>query len=68
VETKSLEFRQSHGIIIPFVKVKGIMKAVRTITIGPLIKKNIAMKTLECLVKDKGMTVPIGQSTVPIRY
>ena len=63
-----LAYRQTQGLVIPYVKIKGIKEAIKSVTIGPLINQDVAENTLNYLLKDRGITVPIKQSEVPIRY
>lgn len=68
IKAQNLHFRQTQGIIIPYVKIKEIRKTIRSIMIGPLIKKDVAENTVEHFLKFKGLSIPIKQSVIPIRY
>ena len=71
IESKglSLNYRQTKGIIIPFVKQKIELKeTIESIKIGPLIKADIAEATVKDMLKEKGIVPLISQSSMPIRY
>jgi hypothetical protein len=68
IKAQQLYYRQTQGIITPYLKIHNINSSVRSVMIGPLIKMDIAEKTLNCMVNNNGLAVEIEHSTIPIRY
>ncbi len=66
---EDLFYRQTNGIIIPYVKKHIVLKdVVNRIKIGPLIKADAAEVTVRDMLKEKGIEPFISQSDIPIRY
>lgn len=64
----NMNFRQTQDIIVPYVKMKKVNTAINSVMIGPLVKQDVAEKTINCLLKYKGISANIEKSNIPIRY
>lgn len=68
IENK-LKFRDCNGFIIPYYEVRFPQDKVASIKIGPLLRKEVAEKTLQQLLDNNGYkNVEISSSKIPIRY
>ena len=65
----NLCYRQTNGIIVPYVKKHIDLKdVVKTIKNGPLIKADVAEASVRDMLKENGVTPFITQSKIPLRY
>lgn len=66
---EKIYYRQIHGIVIPYIKLGvKLEEVVQSVTIGPLIKRDVAEKTVKCLLNENGISIPIEKSELPVRY
>ncbi len=65
----TVSFRVRNNSFIPFAKIKcSIINSLREICVGPTGDFAFVQRGLQRLLDSKGISVPIEQSTVPLRY
>ena len=68
-EKAVLSYRQANGIVIPYLKQDfDLENTIRSVTIGPLIEKGVAEKTIKCLLNEHDINIPVRHSNLPVRY
>lgn len=66
-----INFRDSHGLIIPYIDVWLDKTTLKNVTVGPLLESDFAKRTVAMMLKERQYdvnNVQINASSVPIRF
>lgn len=64
-----IKYRTVNGYIVPYIDVNFVKESIREITIGPLLKDNVAENALNDFLKNSGYSdIQVYKSNIPVRY
>lgn len=62
------KYRAGNGYIIPYVEVPVPKEAITSVTVGPLLEKELAKKNVKEMLESRGYSCKVHTSEVPIRF
>lgn len=62
------KYRTGNGYIIPYVEAPVPKEAITSVTVGPLLEKELAEKNVKEMMESRGYSCKVHTSEVPIRF
>lgn len=62
------KYRTGNGYIIPYVEVLVPKEAITSVTVGPLLEKELAEKNVKEMMESRGCSCDVHTSKIPIRF
>lgn len=62
------KYRTGNGYIIPYVEASVPKEAITSVTVGPLLEKELAEKNVKEMMESRGYSCKVHTSEVPIRF
>jgi len=62
------KYRTGNGYIIPYVEVPVPKEAITSVTVGPLLEKELAKKNVKEMLESRGYSCDVYTSEIPIRF
>ncbi len=62
------KYRAGNGYIIPYMEVPVPKEAITSVTVGPLLEKELAKKNVKEMLESRGYSCKVHTSEVPIRF
>lgn len=62
------KYRTGNGYIIPYVEVSVPKEAITSVTVGPLLEKELAKKNVKEMLESRGCSCDVYTSEIPIRF
>lgn len=62
------KYRTGNGYIIPYVEVPVPKEAITSVTVGPLLEKELAKKNVKEMLESRGCSCDVHTSEIPIRF
>ena len=62
------KYRTGNGYIIPYVEASVPKEAITSVTVGPLLEKELAEKNVKEMMESRGCSCKVHTSEVPIRF
>lgn len=63
-----IQYRNSNGYIVPYVEYELPQGIIKSVTVAPLLEKELAKKNVQEMVKSRGYSCNVYSSEVPIRF